>query len=45
MSDSKFDVVFYGELFDGYDKADVKANFARIFRVSDEKINRKSGSG
>lgn len=40
MSDSKFDVVFYGELFDGYDKADVKANFARIFRVSDEKINR-----
>ena len=40
MTDSKFDVVFNGELFDGYDVGDVKANFARVFRVSDDKINK-----
>ncbi len=40
MPDSKYDVVFTGELFDGFDKADVKANLARVFRVSDEKTEK-----
>lgn len=40
MPETKYDVVFTGELFDGFDKADVKANFARVFRVSDDKIEK-----
>lgn len=40
MSDSTYSVIFRGDLQPGYTVADVKANFARLFRVGPEAVEK-----
>ncbi len=40
MPDSRYDVVFYGEIVDGFDLEQVKANFVRLFATTEERVER-----
>lgn len=38
MSDTRYDVVFSGELHEGFELDEVKANFARLFKQAEDKV-------
>ena len=38
MSEAGYDIVFLGEIVEGFDRDEVKASFARIFHLSQEKL-------
>lgn len=38
MSDGQYAIVFSGEILEGFDSEDVKATFARLFKLSEEKL-------
>ncbi|MEW6079690.1 MAG: hypothetical protein AB1724_17930 [Thermodesulfobacteriota bacterium] len=38
MSDLKYNIVFEGKVQDDFDAADVKSNIARLFKISEEKV-------
>lgn len=38
LSAPLFDVVFYGNILDGFSVEQVKASFAKLFKLSDEKV-------
>ncbi|WOX06510.1 hypothetical protein [Microbulbifer pacificus] len=40
MSDSTYSVIFRGDLQPGYTVADVKANFARLFKIGPESVEK-----